>query len=69
MLEESILRLIKEFLGVRGKLVSFRVENNVDGVELIFVFLKIIFVVIVFFFWNFKGIILCNVGVFFIGCC
>lgn len=69
LLEESILRSIKEFLGVRGKLVSFRVENNVDGAELIFVLLKITPAVIASFSWNFKGITLCNVGVLFIGCC
>ena len=36
-----IPRSVKEFLGMRGKLAVFRVKNNIDGKELIFLLLKI----------------------------
>lgn len=41
LLVGRILRSVKEFLGIRGKLAIFRVKNNVDGKELIFLLLKI----------------------------
>lgn len=41
LLERRVLRSVKEFLGMRGKLAIFRVKNNVDGKELIFLLLKI----------------------------
>lgn len=36
LLVGRILRSVKEFLGMRGKLAVFRVKNNVGGKELIF---------------------------------
>jgi len=40
LLVGRFLRSVKEFLRIRGKLAVFRVKNNVDGKELIFLLFK-----------------------------